>query len=269
MYQRWCWSSGSSSASCLCFCSAFFLREPKSGSELENGDYAPPHREIYPRSLALLFDAAGPLHTTPRLSRILVGPQNRRLCATAQHGHAFLAPNRWRKRVSLIARAPLEKSPQSCTGEIQGIGSAFVHMTAPASRCGGYSSDLPNVGPSASRRYFRTLFGVIGEWQYATSPGWPTAVHCYRALRLTKMSALSLEALYWRLTLYNLALGEVATFFTGPRPLGHTFHYNDPTENISTKDRFLSVPPGAVAIMGRILHPRNKWLPSYRLVATV
>jgi hypothetical protein len=31
----------------------------------------------------------------------------------------FLAPNRWRKRASLTARAFLEKSLQSCTGEIQ------------------------------------------------------------------------------------------------------------------------------------------------------
>src|SRR6266576_6762495 len=49
MCQSCCWSSGSS-ASCLCFCSTFFLWEVQNRSELENGVYAPPHREIYLRS---------------------------------------------------------------------------------------------------------------------------------------------------------------------------------------------------------------------------
>jgi hypothetical protein len=67
MYQNWCWSSGSS-ASCLCFCSAFFLCEVKSRSELENGSLCPsPLRNLSSLSRIAFFDATGPLHTIPRL----------------------------------------------------------------------------------------------------------------------------------------------------------------------------------------------------------
>lgn len=146
MFQCWCWSSGSSSASCLCFCSAFSLQEARRGSELENGGLCPLHREIYPRSLALLFRCrrAPPYHTKivnrePRTTKSII------VCDSAAHVlFFFLAPIAGeRGRRSWLG--PLsKKSPQSCTGEIQGIGSAFtrvgqgqMNMTAPASHCGG------------------------------------------------------------------------------------------------------------------------------------
>lgn len=124
MCQNWCWSSGSS-ASCLCFCSAFLLWEVKSGSELETGGLCPsPSRNLSSLCRIAFSMPQGPSAICLRDKGNLV--KNTDVSVRRRGTRTlFLAPNRWRKRASLTARAPLEKSPQSCAGEIQGIRSAF------------------------------------------------------------------------------------------------------------------------------------------------
>jgi hypothetical protein len=65
--QRWCWSSVSSE-SCLCFYSAFLSLGRRGEVDWRMGGVMPPpHREIYPRSPALLFQDHKPLRAILRL----------------------------------------------------------------------------------------------------------------------------------------------------------------------------------------------------------